>query len=302
MYRSDISNHIYKYMTWHDGPNSWCSTQELGDFWANFLPGNMLKLSLSWAYASAWTCFSAALRGARVTHQQEVTGGTDIPWYDYHDMIRQKVHHDASRLMPRFAVDAQVWIPVDISNLEDLVAIAYPGLKTTRHGYPKFWCFINVDHVFPLKRTSLDHFGESLFGWLNPPFLPRLCRLPSLHPSVHDERLKRLAQEAWHDWTAKKWHGSKGWKRRPVLWVSYVFIPSSSSRFFICLFILFLFFGPRSQEMILGWQKNRQVIPENHRCWLNAMTCPWVPWWKWPRCPAAVQSGVGVDEAIHRYP
>ena len=289
-------------MTWHDGPNSWCSTQELGDFWANFLPGNMLKLSLSWAYASAWTCFSAALRGARVTHQQEVTGGTDIPWYDYHDMIRQKVHHDASRLMPRFAVDAQVWIPVDISNLEDLVAIAYPGLKTTRHGYPKFWCFINVDHVFPLKRTILDHFGESLFGWLNPPFLPRLCRLPSLHPSVHDERLKRLAQEAWHDWTAKKWHGSKGWKRRPVLWVSYVFIPSSSSRFFICLFILFLFFGPRSQEMILGWQKNRQVIPENHRCWLNAMTCPWVPWWKWPRCPAAVQSGVGVDEAIHRYP
>ena len=96
---------------------------------------------------------------------------------------------------------------------------------------------------FPLKRTILDHFGESLFGWLNPPFLPRLCRLPSLHPSVHDERLKRLAQEAWHDWTAKKWHGSKGWKRRPVLWVSYVFIPSSSSRFFIFLFILFLFLG-----------------------------------------------------------
>lgn len=225
----------------------------------------------------------------------------------YHDMIRQKVHHDVSRLMPRFAVDAQVWIPVVISNLEDLVAIAYPGLKTTRHGYPKFWCFIHVYHIFALKRTILDHFGESLFGWLNPPFLPRLCRLPSLHPSVHDERLKRLAQEAWHDWTdldgkTMTQHGSKGWKRRPVLWVSYVFVPSSSSRFFICLFILFLFFGPRSQEMILDWQKNNQVIPENHRCWLNAMTCPWVPWWKWPRCPAAVQSGVGVDEAIHRYP
>jgi hypothetical protein len=104
-------------------------------------------------------------------------------------------------------------------------------LKTTRHRYPKFWCFINVDHIFPLKRTILDHFGESLFGWLNPPFLPRLWRLPSLHPSVHDERLKRLAQEAWHDWTAKKW---------PVLWVMcsyqvlqvvFLFVSSFSSFF-----------------------------------------------------------------------
>jgi len=35
-----------------------------------------------------------------------------------------------------------------------------------------------------------------------------------LHPSVHDERLKRLAQEAWHDWTATKMteHGSKMFK------------------------------------------------------------------------------------------
>ena len=45
--------------------------------------------------------------------------------------------------------------------------------------------------------------------------------------------------------------------------VSHVILPSSPSRFFfVSSFCFVFFFLPRSQQMILDWQKNRQVIPE----------------------------------------
>ena len=126
-----------------------------------------------------------------------------------------------------------------------LVAIACPSKKTgmvyisSEDRISHILMFYHVLSMF----TLVFPFNTPFWTILGNPYLDgsilrlllRLCRLPSLQPSVHDERLKRLAQEAWH--------------------VQFSGFPCDPTQFsksiFLCLFILLCFFLPRSQQMIL---------------------------------------------------